>query len=278
MTGIMDEVNTGNQSKGPVGASPGFDRAAATYGLVGTDFFSDLGHLLVDQTQVVPGARVLDVGAGTGAVTSAAVARSGPRGRVMAIDVSEPMVRRLQAREFGADSAPVVVAIMDAARLGLQDHSEDTVVSGLVLTSLARPEAAVHEMCRVLRSGGRLGISVAPGWWWQEDPRWAWHAELLDSLNASFSQTPSSGGDFAQRVLDGETVRDVGVIEEIKAIRWVSWDEFWAWRWSHGWRTVLESFTDRQLAAYRSSAEHALGGCSLIEGRVIATLATATLR
>ena len=77
----------------------------------------------------------------------------------MAIDVSEPMLRRLEASEFGADSAPVVVTIVDAARLGLY---------------------------------------VAPGWRWQEDPRWVWHAELVDSLGVSFAQTPSSGGDIAR--------------------------------------------------------------------------------
>ena len=71
MTGIMYCVDRGEQSQGPVEAASAFDRATRSNGLVGTDFFSDLGHLLVDQTQVAPGAMVLDVGAGTGAVTLA---------------------------------------------------------------------------------------------------------------------------------------------------------------------------------------------------------------
>ncbi len=269
-------MSAGGQPNTPVGRPSAFDRAAPTYGLVGTDFFSDLGRRLVDWTQVDPGSRVLDVGAGTGAVTMPVAAQSGPRGRVTAIDMSEPMLRRLEARQFGADFAPVSVAVMDAARLGLLDQSEDAAVSGLVLSSLPQPQATVQEMCRVVRSGGRLGLSIAPGWWWQEDPRWTWHAELMDELGVPFSQVPSSGGDFAQRALADRPVRDVDVFEVIEGISWASWAEFWAWCWSHGWRSVLEGFTGRQLDVYRSSAEHALGGRSLIEGRIVATLATAT--
>jgi ubiquinone/menaquinone biosynthesis C-methylase UbiE len=270
-------MGTSHQASSPLAPSA-FDRAALTYGLVGTDFFSDLGHCLVRQTRVDRGAKVLDVGAGTGAVTLPAAASSGPGGRVTAIDASEPMLRRLGAQDFGASSAPVVAAVMDATKLGIRDSSEDAVVSGLVLSSLPRPDAAMHEICRVLRPGGRLGFSVAPGWWWQEDPRWTWHAELVDRVGVSFAQTPSSGGDFARRALAGQPLRGVDVIEEIRTIRWGSWAEFWAWCWSHGWRGVLERLTGAQLAAYRTGTEQALEGRSSIEGRIIATLVTATRR
>lgn len=135
-----------------------FDRAAPTYGLVGTDFFSDLGHCLVCETRVDRDAKVLDVGAGTGAVTLPAAACSGPGGRVTAIDLSESMLRRLGVRAFGASSAPVAVAVMDATRLGLRDSSADAVVSGLVLSSLPRPEAAMHEICRSCALVGGWGF------------------------------------------------------------------------------------------------------------------------
>jgi SAM-dependent methyltransferase len=259
-------------------ARSAFDRAAASYGLVGTDFFSDLGALLVRRTGVVAGSSVLDVGAGTGAVTHPAAASSGTRGRVVAVDTSEPMLRTLQRRDRRGDGAPVAPVVMDATRLGFGDDSWDCVVSGLVLSSLPRPGPALDEMCRVLRPGGRLGISVAPGWWWQEDRRWAWHGSLMAELGTSFSSTPSSGPSFVKNLLAGAPLGHIWIGQETRSIRWGSSSEFWAWCWSHGWRSVLEGLSPDELSTYRQRTEDALGPRSLIEGRILATIVTATKR
>jgi ubiquinone/menaquinone biosynthesis C-methylase UbiE len=215
------------QSQGQSGASSPFDRAAPSYGRIGTDFFSDLGQSLVSQTRILPGDLVLDVGAGTGAVTLPAANQSGPRGGVVAIDVSEPMLRRLLASDPNPGCAPVISVLMDATRLGLRDESHDVILCGLVLSALPFPEIALHEMCRVLRPGGRLGMSVAPGWWWQEDTRWSWHADLVNELDVQVTHTPSSGRRFVQGLLDGAPCDEVQVVEECRAIRWKSWTEFW---------------------------------------------------
>ena len=55
----------------------GFTQAAARYDTGGTEFFTDMGTRLVDQAQIRPGALVLDVGCGKGAVTLPAARLAG---------------------------------------------------------------------------------------------------------------------------------------------------------------------------------------------------------
>jgi O-methyltransferase/aklanonic acid methyltransferase len=252
-----------------------FDRAAETYGRIGTDFFSSLGRGLVDRTGIPPGSAVLDIGAGTGAVAAPAAVQAGPGGKVVAIDVSRPMLLRLVARVHDELAAPILPVEMDAGSLGLADSSLDIVLSGPVLTSLRQPEQAVGEALRVLRSGGRLGLCVVPGWWWQEDPRWDWHAEILRDLGLSFPSAPSSGPRLAEALLRGP-VGEVEINEQIEALRWETDDEFWRWGWSHGWRSVMEQMTKPQLATYRAGIRAHFDAPRPIEGQIVATLATST--
>jgi SAM-dependent methyltransferase len=101
-----------------------------------------------------PGDRVLDVGSGTGALTTALAARVGPEGQVTGVDPSEPMVA------FARRSAPphIRYAVHPAESLPFADGVFDAVASALVLhhVDADRRGEALAEMARVLRPGGRL--------------------------------------------------------------------------------------------------------------------------
>jgi ubiquinone/menaquinone biosynthesis C-methylase UbiE len=146
-----------------------FDRAAPTYGQVGPDFFSVLGDLLVNRAAVSVGSKVIDVGAGTGAVTEAASRQIGPSGSVFAVDLAPEMLVQLRQRLIGNTPAHVITAVMNAGSLSIRTGSFDVALSGIALQSMSDPQAAVIEMSRVLRSGGHLwhlhfqGMVVARG-------------------------------------------------------------------------------------------------------------------
>ena len=96
--------------------------------------------------------RVLELGAGTG------LNLAHYTDAVDELVLSEPdaaMGRRLGRRVARAGSAAVVVAA-PAERLPFDDASFDTVVSTLVLCTVADAKAAVHEVRRVVRPDGRL--------------------------------------------------------------------------------------------------------------------------
>ena len=130
-----------------------YDRVAPFYDLeqaLGERlFFGRLRHEL--WARVPEGARVLEVGVGTGINLSYY-----PRAaRVTAIDISERMLKRAKAR---ADRLGVTVelSLMDAQRLTFDDASFDSVVATFVFCSVPDPVAGLREAGRVLRPGGQL--------------------------------------------------------------------------------------------------------------------------
>ena len=110
----------------------------------------ELGRL---RDEVVGGARgaVLEIGAGTGLN----LRRYHDVERLVASEPEEPMRRRLLGR-VGAATVPVEVVAAPAESLPFDDGEFDTVVSTLVLCSVDDPVAAVREVRRVLKPGGRF--------------------------------------------------------------------------------------------------------------------------
>jgi arsenite methyltransferase len=104
-----------------------------------------------------PGGIVLDVGCGPASITASLARATGSSGLVLGVDLSEAML----ARAVRAESGPQIGFLhADAQRLPLRDATVDAVVSMAVLQLIPDPVAALAEMARVLRPGGRLAVLV----------------------------------------------------------------------------------------------------------------------
>jgi SAM-dependent methyltransferase len=115
-------------------------------------YVADVGRQLVDYANPAAGWRVLDVGAGRGAVARAALAAGCV---VTATDASKGMVDRL-----AADFPEIKARQMDAGSLHFPDGSFDLVTAGFVVQVLAEPAVALAEAFRVLAPGGMLALSL----------------------------------------------------------------------------------------------------------------------
>ncbi|OBK43286.1 SAM-dependent methyltransferase [Mycobacterium sp. 1081908.1] len=104
-----------------------------------------------------PGGIILDVGCGPASLTASLARAAGPDGLVLGIDRSDAML----ARAVRVASGPQIGFLRaDAQRLPLLDETVDAVVSVGVLQFMPDPAAALAEMARVLRPGGRLAVVV----------------------------------------------------------------------------------------------------------------------
>lgn len=106
--------------------------------------------------RVADGARWLDVGCGTGALSQTVLGTASPAA-VVGIDPSAGFVAYARAR-LADRHARFTVA--DARRLPVADGRVDAVVSGLVLNFVPDPDQAVREMARVTRPGGQVAAYV----------------------------------------------------------------------------------------------------------------------
>jgi arsenite methyltransferase len=119
---------------------------------------ADLTRRLADAMELRAGTRLLDVAAGIG--TTALLLAEERNVEVIGLDLGRAQVARarFRARELGPDGQ-VWFAVADAERLPLADASVDTVVCECALCTFPDKDSAATELARVLRPGGRLGIS-----------------------------------------------------------------------------------------------------------------------
>ena len=103
----------------------------------------------------------LDVGCGTGEDVMTLSGRTQPGGRAVGVDVSATMIE--EARRRHGHHRGVEFRTADATRLPFQAAVFDACRCERTLQHLEDPDAAVHEMTRVLRPGGRLAL-VEPDW------------------------------------------------------------------------------------------------------------------
>jgi SAM-dependent methyltransferase len=150
------------------------DDACCTDGSVGPDLYSALERDELPGAVVMaslgcgnpmavadlhPGERVLDLGSGGGIDVLLSARRVGPTGRAFGLDMTDEMLTLAQrnAAEAGTTNVEFLKGQIEAIPLPAQ--SVDVVISNCVVNLAADKPSVFREIARVLRPGGRIGIT-----------------------------------------------------------------------------------------------------------------------
>lgn len=143
--------------------------------------FAPWALLLLDECNLRPNTVVLDVATGPGTVARLTAKRIGPGGRVVATDISRPMLDVANSKPSSPDSAPITYIESPATPLAVESAEFDLVVCQQGLQFFPDRLAALNEMRRALKPGGQLAIAA---WSHIEDNAFyaALHAALRESV------------------------------------------------------------------------------------------------
>lgn len=109
----------------------------------------------VARADVRPGMKVLDIAGGTGDLTRAFARKAGPSGQVWLTDINESMLRVGRDRLLD-DGLVLPVSVCDAEKLPFPNGYFDRVSVAFGLRNMTHKDAALAEMRRVLKPGGKL--------------------------------------------------------------------------------------------------------------------------
>ncbi|MER7892421.1 methyltransferase domain-containing protein [Micromonospora sp. NPDC094482] len=155
------------------------------------------------------GRRWLDVGCGTGALTSTVLAMADPS-EVTGVDPSAGFVTRARAL---IEDGRAEFLIGDARSLPVSDGSVDVVVSGLMLNFVPEPTRAVAEVARVLAPGG-----VAAAYVWDYAEGMAMMRHFWDAAAALDPSAAERDEGRRRGVCDPEALRELWADAGLRAV------------------------------------------------------------
>ena len=137
----------------------GWQKVATEYAKDRVGIFGGFAGRLLSLLCPLPGNKLLDVGAGTGAIALQAVEWVGSEGHVIGHDIAAAMTSLAGQSAKAQGLTNTAFCQMDAERLGFPNTFFDAVTCGFSLFQFPDMERALVEMQRVLKPRGKLGLS-----------------------------------------------------------------------------------------------------------------------
>ena len=122
-----------------------------------TDFFQQIKQRTLELMELRAGECAADIGCGTGEDARAMAARLGTRGRAVGVDVSATMIAKARERRDSGEGGVEFVQA-DVQKLPFANECFDAIRAERVLQHTPDADAAIREMARVAKRGGRIVI------------------------------------------------------------------------------------------------------------------------
>lgn len=132
-----------------------FDQVAPKWDEMRSSFFSEaVREKAISVADPMPGELAADIGCGTGFMTGGLIQRGL---RIIAVDQSQAMLSEMKSKLSGIEG--IEYRLGGSESLPIQDHSLDYAFANMYLHHVESPLAAIKEMARALKPGGKLIIT-----------------------------------------------------------------------------------------------------------------------
>jgi len=173
--------------------------------------------LLLDRLRLAGGESVLEIGCGTGAVTLPLAQAVGAHGRVVAVDISEPMLDVARQRVADSGARNVTLLLGDAQVMPLEPSAFDVATSRMGVMFFADPVVAFRNVGAALKPHGRLMFAC----WAPLDENRHWLISYEVAVRHLGPPAPSAGPvpgplafadpDYIRRILTAAGYADIAI-------------------------------------------------------------------
>jgi ubiquinone/menaquinone biosynthesis C-methylase UbiE len=272
----------------PVGAAPSDPaklKAATTYNAA-ADHFDDgplgfwdrYGRRTVERLALTPGAKVLDVGCGSGASAIPAAEAVGPGGHVIGMDLAERLLALARAKAEARNLRNVEFRTGDMETLGFPDGAFDAVVCVFAIFFVPDMARQVKELWRMVRPGGQLAITTwgprmfepGSGLWWD-----AVRQARPDLVPAVSPWERITKPDALRQLLRDGGIAQPDVVAEDGRQPFRSADDWWTVVLGSGYRWTVEQMEPETVDRVRAANLEAFrrSGTTEIETNVLFAVA-----
>lgn len=224
-----------------------------TWGILWDSFGARLVELLAPED----GANVLDIGTGGGSTLYPAASRVGPNGHVTGIETCEGCFNSTNAEIQRCNLNNAKVLFMDGNDMSFDNEVFDHVIVGFIGWSEffdfenlepKKQNKIVDEIRRVLKTGGRVGLSV---WILQED------TELMGEILRKHSQTVEDvysreNEDGWRIILSRAGFKDIRFVTESREFVYSDLEEWWEEMLDYGWQSQIEDIVNEGRFTWES--------------------------
>jgi ubiquinone/menaquinone biosynthesis C-methylase UbiE len=236
--------------------SAAYEAAADHFDDAPLAFWQRYGERTVDRVALQPGEQVLDACCGTGASALPAAAVVGPSGSVLGIDLSEPLLERGRAKAAAAGLDNVEFRTGDMENTGLASGAFDAVVCVFGIFFVADMTAAIAELWRLVRPGGRLAVTVWGPRIFEPATTAFWTAverERPDLVGGFHPWTRLTQPDELRAVFSNAGVGTVAVEAEAGTQRLAAPDDWWTVVMGSGYRATVDQLDGDAAARVRAA-------------------------
>ncbi len=170
-------------------ATSTYNAAADSYDDAANSFWDRFGRRTIEQLDLRRGADVLDVCCGSGASAIPAAQAVGPEGTVLGVDLAQRLLEAARAKAGGRGLQNVEFRVGDMLDLGLPASTFDAVVCVFGIFFVPDMSAAVRELWRVVKPGGKLAITTWGPRFFEPGNTAFWNSvrEVAPDLHKSFN-------------------------------------------------------------------------------------------